>query len=377
MVPEAASIAVIGIHGHGASHVLNAGRVGRLAAVVDPRPPEPGSPAAAPGVAWYSGLNSLLADGPSLDAVVLCTPLHTHAELTATLLRTGIDVLLEKPPTTTMAEFKELLAVAEETGRLCQVGFQSLGSQALDRVRELVDAGAIGTVTHFGARRHLGPPADVLAACRLGRHADAERAAGRRRGDHQPARPCDRDGAPAGRRPAGRGRGRDRPGALPGQRDRGRRHLLAARRDPDRGRRGRRLHPVRRDRAPAVGHGLRGHRPNPAGLHAGPGALDPRRRDGQHRASPPRPAGQPDRCPARRCPAAQPAGRQRRVHAGDGGCPARARPATAAPRVRPLGGLGPRRAPDHPGHRCRPAAGHRRWCLLSAADPPWLAAAAR
>lgn len=151
MVPEAASIAVIGIHGHGASHVLNAGRVGRLAAVVDPRPPEPGSPAAAPGVAWYSGLNSLLADGPSLDAVVLCTPLHTHAELTATLLRTGIDVLLEKPPTTTMAEFKELLAVAEETGRLCQVGFQSLGSQALDRVRELVDAGAIGTVTHFGA----------------------------------------------------------------------------------------------------------------------------------------------------------------------------------------------------------------------------------
>jgi predicted dehydrogenase len=146
-----ARIAVVGIHGHGASHVLNAGRVGRLAAVVDPRPPEPSSPAATPDVGWFSDLDSLLDSGLSLDAVVLCTPLHTHAAMTTALLRAGVDVLLEKPPTTTLAEFTELLGVAEHTGRLCQVGFQSLGSTALDRVGELVDSGAIGTVTHLGA----------------------------------------------------------------------------------------------------------------------------------------------------------------------------------------------------------------------------------
>src|SRR6476620_9080741 len=77
-----ARIAVVGIHGHGASHVLNAGRIGRLAAVVDPRPPEPGSPATTPDVRWFADLDGLLGSGLTLDAVVLCTPLHTHAAMT-------------------------------------------------------------------------------------------------------------------------------------------------------------------------------------------------------------------------------------------------------------------------------------------------------
>lgn len=151
MASDVARIAVIGIHGHGASHVLNAGRVGRLVAVVDPRPPDPSSPAAAEDVRWFADLDSLLASDLSLDAVVLCTPLHTHAAMTTALLEFGADVLLEKPPTTTLDEFDALLEVAERTGRLCQVGFQSLGSQALDRVNNLVSSGAIGDVTHLGA----------------------------------------------------------------------------------------------------------------------------------------------------------------------------------------------------------------------------------
>lgn len=151
MANQTARLAVIGIHGHGATHVLNAGRVGRLVAVVDPRPPEPSSPASADEVRWFADLDSLLAADIGLDAVVLCTPLHTHAALTTTLLQAGVDVLLEKPPTTTLAEFDALLEVAERTGRLCQVGFQSLGSTALDRVAEVVDGGGIGTVTHLGA----------------------------------------------------------------------------------------------------------------------------------------------------------------------------------------------------------------------------------
>ena len=151
MAAAAARIAVIGVHGFGASHVLNAGQVGRLVAVVDPRPPVPGSPADAAGVRWFADLDSLLAAELELDAAVVCTPLHTHAPLAAALLRAGVDVLLEKPPTTTLAEFDELLTVTAETGRLCQVGFQSLGSAALQRVRELVASGAIGSVTHLGA----------------------------------------------------------------------------------------------------------------------------------------------------------------------------------------------------------------------------------
>ena len=85
-----------------------------------------------------------------VDVAILCTPLPTHAPMTTALLRAGIDVLLEKPPTTTMAEFTDLLAVEAETGRICQVGFQSLGSAALAAVTDIVARGEIGEVSHIG-----------------------------------------------------------------------------------------------------------------------------------------------------------------------------------------------------------------------------------
>lgn len=146
-----AALAVIGIHGHGATHVHNALRRGRLVAVIDPRPPAEGSAAAVARVPWFESLDAFLSAGVGVDVAVLCTPLPTHASMTATLLRTGADVLLEKPPTTTMGEFRDLLAVEAETGRAVQVGFQSLGSKALAAVNDLVASGEIGEVSHIGA----------------------------------------------------------------------------------------------------------------------------------------------------------------------------------------------------------------------------------
>lgn len=143
-------IAVIGIHGHGASHVRNALAVGRLVAAIDPRPPVEGSEAAVAHVPWFASLEEFLATGETVDVAVLCTPLPTHAPMTTTLLRAGVDVLLEKPPTTTMAEFVDLLAVEAETGQTVQVGFQSLGSEALAAVEGIVDRGEIGAVSHIG-----------------------------------------------------------------------------------------------------------------------------------------------------------------------------------------------------------------------------------
>lgn len=144
------TIAVIGIHGHGASHVRNALAIGRLAAVIDPRPPAAGSEADVAQVPWFASLEEFLATGETVDVAVLCTPLPTHAPMTTTLLRAGMDVLLEKPPTTTMAEFADLLAVEAETGRIVQVGFQSLGSEALAAVEQIVASGQIGEVSHIG-----------------------------------------------------------------------------------------------------------------------------------------------------------------------------------------------------------------------------------
>ena len=145
-------IAVVGIHGHGSSHLrkvadLENRGLARLSAVVDPREPDD-APAS-----WFANLGDLLsADADALpDVVVLSTPIHTHLPLARAAMEAGIDVLLEKPTTASLAEHAELVAVAERTGRLCQVGFQTFGSHALPAVVDMIARGEVGQVTGIGA----------------------------------------------------------------------------------------------------------------------------------------------------------------------------------------------------------------------------------
>jgi predicted dehydrogenase len=145
-------VAVVGIHGHGGSHLrtvadLEARGLVRLSAVVDPREPDD-APAS-----WFASLGDLLsADADALpDVVVLATPIHTHLALARAAMEAGIDVLLEKPTTASLAEHAELVAVAERTGRLCQVGFLTFGSHALPAVADMIARGEVGQVTGIGA----------------------------------------------------------------------------------------------------------------------------------------------------------------------------------------------------------------------------------
>src|SRR5215218_1916629 len=131
-------VAVAGVHGHGASHVRNVARLAeagraRLVAVADPRPAEE-LPA---DVQVFAGLEELLA-ATEVDVVIISTPIQTHLPLAELAMRAGADVLLEKPPTASLAEFEALSAVIAATGRSCQVGFQAQASKATLRLASMV-----------------------------------------------------------------------------------------------------------------------------------------------------------------------------------------------------------------------------------------------
>ncbi|TDV57563.1 Gfo/Idh/MocA family protein [Actinophytocola oryzae] len=149
-------VAIVGARGHGASYFdrldrLASAGLARLVAVADPRPPGPLA-TRLNGATWHDSLAELLADpGARPEVVVVATPTHTHSELAVAAMRAGCDVLLEKPPTPSLAEFEQVRAAAAETGRLCQIGFQTYGSAAVEAVRRIVADGEIGTVTGFGA----------------------------------------------------------------------------------------------------------------------------------------------------------------------------------------------------------------------------------
>lgn len=146
-------LALIGTGGHGRGHLAQGRRLHdegavQLVAVADPHPPAADD--LPDGVARFTGGADLIAAGGA-DVAVICTPIHTHYELAAAALAAGMDVLLEKPTTATLDEFERLTAVAQRTGRLVQVGFQSLGSEAIGLIRSRIDAGEIGEVVRYSA----------------------------------------------------------------------------------------------------------------------------------------------------------------------------------------------------------------------------------
>jgi predicted dehydrogenase len=154
--PTDATVVLVGAHGHGRWHLQNidrlrrAGAPVRLAGVCDTRPPADTERDLIGDVPVTARLDDLL-DAVRPEVTIVCTPIHTHADLTLAAARAGSHVLLEKPPTPTLEQFDQMVAGVAETGRACQVGFQSLGSHALPYVRSLVDDGAVGRVIGIGA----------------------------------------------------------------------------------------------------------------------------------------------------------------------------------------------------------------------------------
>jgi predicted dehydrogenase len=148
-------LALIGANGHGIWHrraiapLHESGRV-RLVGLCDVRPIEaaPGAPVP-DGTRLFADHRELLA-ATRPDIAVICTPPHTHLAIATDALRAGCDLLLEKPPVRSLAEHHRLAQVLAETGLACQVGFQALGSPALVRLAEAIDAGLLGAVTAIG-----------------------------------------------------------------------------------------------------------------------------------------------------------------------------------------------------------------------------------
>jgi len=83
---------------------------------------------------------------PSIQAVIVATSDHWHAPVAIAAMRAGKDVYCEKPMTHTIPEALEMAKVSRETGRIVQVGSQSISMTSTRKGKEWVDSGAIGSV---------------------------------------------------------------------------------------------------------------------------------------------------------------------------------------------------------------------------------------
>ncbi len=124
-----------------------------------------------PSARLTGDLGDLLADG-ELDAVVLATPVPTHAELATATVRAGKHCFVEKPLATSAADAEVASAAAEECGRILMVGHLLEYHPAVARLKELIDRGELGDLFYVYANRlNLGKlRADENALWSLGAH---------------------------------------------------------------------------------------------------------------------------------------------------------------------------------------------------------------
>ena len=101
-----------------------------------------------------------------IDAVVVATPVFTHFSLAKKALENGKHVLIEKPMTSTVAEAEELIALASQKGLTLMADHTFLYTGAVQKMKELIDSGMVGTPRYFDSSRiNLGlfqPDVNVL-----------------------------------------------------------------------------------------------------------------------------------------------------------------------------------------------------------------------
>lgn len=117
--------------------------------------------AADPGLKVYPDLPAALADG-GFDAAVVTSPDDTHRALGQALMEAGLDVLVDKPLATTVADAHALLATARRTGRLLYVGHNMRFMPVVRTLRRVVADGLIGTPRSMWTRHFVGRGGDYF-----------------------------------------------------------------------------------------------------------------------------------------------------------------------------------------------------------------------
>jgi len=90
---------------------------------------------------------------PETDAVVIATPVHQHYPLALKALHANKHVLIEKPMTQSVAEAEELGKLSEERGVVLMVDHTFLYTGAVQKIKELLDQGEIGSIEYFDSTR--------------------------------------------------------------------------------------------------------------------------------------------------------------------------------------------------------------------------------
>ncbi len=117
----------------------------KITAVADIKPERADAKAAEYSAKAYYDFDELLAN-EALDVIHVCTPHYLHTPMAVKALKKGINVLLEKPCSVSIAEVDELRKAQKESGKQLAVCFQNRYNNCVQNAKRIIDSGGMGGV---------------------------------------------------------------------------------------------------------------------------------------------------------------------------------------------------------------------------------------
>jgi predicted dehydrogenase len=103
-------------------------------------------------MAFHTSVDGVL-DDPRVDAVIVTMETNRHADFCERAAAAGKHILLQKPMATTLADCDRIIATVRESGVKFSMAFQMRHDPVNIKIKELVDAGAVGKIA-IVRRRH-------------------------------------------------------------------------------------------------------------------------------------------------------------------------------------------------------------------------------
>ena len=108
---------------------------------------------------WYTDASELIED-PDVNAVYIATPPSSHATFAIMAMRAGKPCYIEKPLAASYNDCIRINRISEQTGVPCFVAYYRRYLPYFQKVKEIIESGAIGNVVNVQVRFSV-PPRDL------------------------------------------------------------------------------------------------------------------------------------------------------------------------------------------------------------------------
>lgn len=108
------------------------------------------------GFRWHTTEYKQLVESPEIDAVIVASPNYLHHQMALDVLWTGKALYIDKPLANTLAEARNIVRTARETGRDGQMSLVVRYCPGLQYARRLIQEGRLGRIYAFRASYFRG-----------------------------------------------------------------------------------------------------------------------------------------------------------------------------------------------------------------------------